>query len=44
MKAPVIRVPGFGELMMILVLCAVVFGSSKVNAIGDFFGNLGRRS
>lgn len=28
---------------MILVLCAVVFGASKVNAIGDFFGNLGRR-
>ncbi len=30
--------PGFGEIVFILVLCAVVFLGSKVNPIGDAVG------
>lgn len=32
------RAPGFGELLFILILVAVVFGASKVNPIGDALG------
>ena len=29
------RTPGLGEILLILVLCAVVFGASKVNWMGE---------
>ncbi len=36
------RLPGTGEILFILILCAVVFGGSKVNAIGDALGGFMR--
>jgi len=36
------RTPGLGEILLILVLCAVVFGASKVNWIGDVLGGFVR--
>ncbi len=36
------RIPGLGEILLILVLCAVVFGASKVNWMGDVFGGFMR--
>ena len=36
------RLPGTGEILFILLLCAVVFGGSKVNWIGDQLGGFVR--
>ena len=36
------RPPGAGEMLFILILVLVVFGASKVNAIGDALGAFGR--
>jgi Sec-independent protein translocase protein TatA len=36
------RTPGLGEILLILVLCAVVFGASKVNWMGDVLGGFVR--
>jgi Sec-independent protein translocase protein TatA len=32
------RLPGLGEILLILLLVAMVFTGSKVNAIGDALG------
>lgn len=36
------RLPGTGEILFILLLCAVVFGGSKVNWFGDMLGGFVR--
>lgn len=36
------RLPGAGEILFILLLCAVVFGGSKVNWFGDMLGGFVR--
>ncbi len=36
------RPPGAGEILFILLLCAVVFGASKVNWMGDVLGGFVR--
>lgn len=36
------RLPGTGEILFILLLCAVVFGGSKVNWFGDMLGGFFR--
>lgn len=36
------RAPGTGEILLILILCAVVFSASKVNALGDALGRFWR--
>jgi Sec-independent protein translocase protein TatA len=32
------QLPGTGEILLILLLCLVVFGGSKVNPLGDLVG------
>lgn len=39
---PAMRLPGTGEILFILLLCAVVFGGSKVNWLGDMLGGFVR--
>jgi Sec-independent protein translocase protein TatA len=36
------RPPGTGEFLLILILCVVVFGASKVNPLGDALGRFWR--
>lgn len=36
------RPPGMGEILFILLLCAVVFSISKVNWMGDVLGGFAR--
>ncbi len=37
------KLPGTGEILLILLLCVVVFTASKVNPMGDALGALFRR-
>lgn len=39
---PSMRAPGTGEILLILILCAVVFSASKVNVLGDALGRFWR--
>jgi Sec-independent protein translocase protein TatA len=34
------KLPGTGEILLILLLCVVVFTASKVNSMGDALGAL----
>lgn len=40
---PAMKLPGTGEILLILLLCVVVFTASKVNPMGDALGALFRR-